>query len=405
MDGTSKPAAVSPEREVLLCCATSELDADRSARLHALLQRGVDWDTLLSTATAHGMLGLVAWHLTGTHAGAVPGAALDRLRAARFAIAQRNLAMTGELCRMLRLLEATGIVAIPYKGPCLAMQVYGNLALRQFVDLDVLVRPEDVAKARRLFEAEGYRPTLRLTPGQEKRFLRSGYVYTFAHDDRNVCWELHWDLANPSFAFPLEPMRVWDRLTWTTIGGVRVPMPSWEDLLVLLCVHGTKHCWERMIWLCDVAELLRVAPHMDQVGTLDRARRLGGLRMTLLGLSLASELMGAVLHENVRRQVEADASLPSLSAGVRTRLLARRPTPFSSAGLARYHLRTRERLRDRVRFGVRFLTFPTEVDWTAMRLSGTLSGLYWILRPFRLAGKYGWKFVRGRRASGEDRPR
>jgi hypothetical protein len=200
-------------------------------------------------------------------------------------------------------------------------------------------------------------------------------------------------------------MRVWDRLTWMAIGGVRVPAPSWEDLLVLLCVHGTKHGWERMIWLCDVAELLRVAPHMDQVGTLDRARRLGGLRMTLLGLALAGELMGAPLHEDVRRQIEADASLPSLSAGVRARLLTRRPAPLSPAGRACYHLRTRERLGDRVRYGVRFLTFPTDVDWTAVRLPGTLSGLYWILRPFRLAGKYGWKFVRGRRSSGEDRPR
>ena len=53
-------------------------------------------------------------------------------------------------------LPLQGIAAIPYKGPVLAAAVYGNLALRTFSDLDILV-------------------IMSLKPG-EKRFMKSGEI-------------------------------------------------------------------------------------------------------------------------------------------------------------------------------------------------------------------------------------
>src|SRR3712207_8653927 len=40
--------------------------------------------------------------------------------------------------------------------------------------------------------------------------------------------------------------------------------------LLILCVHGTKHIWGRLSWICDVAELLRTQPDMDWEYVLDR---------------------------------------------------------------------------------------------------------------------------------------
>ena len=68
---------------------------------------------------------------------------------------------------MLEDFENHGITAIPYKGPALALQVYGDLKLRSFVDLDVLVRRSDAARAGTLLAARGYRPHLQLSPAQE----------------------------------------------------------------------------------------------------------------------------------------------------------------------------------------------------------------------------------------------
>jgi hypothetical protein len=48
--------------------------------------------------------------------------------------------LTAELCRLISLFAAADIAAIPYKGPVLGLFAYGNIALRRFVDLDVIVK-------------------------------------------------------------------------------------------------------------------------------------------------------------------------------------------------------------------------------------------------------------------------
>jgi hypothetical protein len=79
---------------------------------------------------------------------AVPKANLAQLRNYFHANAQRNLFLTQELLKLLTLFKTNGISAIPYKGPVLAVAVYGNLALRQFGDLDILVHKRDVLRAK-----------------------------------------------------------------------------------------------------------------------------------------------------------------------------------------------------------------------------------------------------------------
>jgi Uncharacterised nucleotidyltransferase len=70
--------------------------------------------------------------------------------------ALRNVFLAGTLLKLLRLLEAHGIAALPYKGPVLAALAYGNVAFRQFGDLDLLVRPQDADRAKALLWAQGY---------------------------------------------------------------------------------------------------------------------------------------------------------------------------------------------------------------------------------------------------------
>src|SRR5207244_11975507 len=58
------------------------------------------------------------------------------------------------------------------------------------------------------------------------------------------------------------------------LGGTLVRTLSAEHLLLVLCAHGAKHCWERLGWICDVAELLRGTPALDLSGMLAQARSL-----------------------------------------------------------------------------------------------------------------------------------
>jgi hypothetical protein len=76
----------------------------------------------------------------------MPAEWLARLRMQYMMNAARNMKMTAELLRILDALKEAGIKAMPLKGPVLAQQLYGDVALRQFSDLDILVAREDANK-------------------------------------------------------------------------------------------------------------------------------------------------------------------------------------------------------------------------------------------------------------------
>ena len=66
--------------------------------------------------------------------------------------------LTAELIKIMDLYRSQGIQAMPYKGPVLAVQAYGDVTLREFDDLDIVLRQRDMAKANDAIQGAGYRP-------------------------------------------------------------------------------------------------------------------------------------------------------------------------------------------------------------------------------------------------------
>src|SRR5215210_4865854 len=144
------------EDELLLCCARTSRSPEIAARIRALVQEGIDWEYLILTAHLHGVAPLLYWHLHVARSDAVPESVLNHLRDHFHANSLRNLSLTGELLRILRAFRAHGVDAVPYKGPALAASAYSNLALREFIDLDIMVRRQDVQKAKESLAFLGY---------------------------------------------------------------------------------------------------------------------------------------------------------------------------------------------------------------------------------------------------------
>lgn len=409
-DRGSRPGA-RPEDEILLCCARvaehprptaeyprsaaeyprpaaeySQPAADRTERLRALLQQDVDWAYLFATAKRHGMQPLLYWGLNSCCPEAVPPTFLDQLRDHFQNNAQHNLVLTRELLRLLDLFEAHQIPAIPFKGPVLAHSVYGNLALRQFGDLDILVHRRDLPKAGDLLASAGYSSQFDLPSTQELETRRLGQ-WLFIERDRLV--ELHWQLLPRYFGFPLDLEPLWQRLAPVPLAGREVMTFAPEDLLLILCVHGAKHMWERLAWICDVVMLVGAHKGMDWDRLISWARSLGGERMLLLGLFLADDLLGADLPLAIRQRARADPAVRSLAAQVQQWLFAEAAGPPSSTSKFPFHIRARERWGDRLRYVFYKTVIPSVEDADAMSLPPAFSFLYYPLRPFRLLVKYG----------------
>jgi hypothetical protein len=201
--------------------------------------------------------------------------------------------------------------------------------------------------------------------------------------------ELKWDIVGRYFALPMDLTALWTRLTPVLIDGRKIYTFSPEDMLLILCIHGTKHLWTNLMWVTDVSELIQANPGLNWQWLLDQSNTLGSRRMLSLGLFLARGLLGTSLPEKVERQVEADSSVKRLATEVSRRLFDRSNLSPSVWESVAFHCRAREHLSDRAKYGYRLLMTTTPSDRELLEASSSLSPLFSCIRPFRLAGKYG----------------
>jgi hypothetical protein len=368
---------------MLLACARTVVDDARAAQIAVLASGKIDWERLLYLATGHGVVPLLYRSLNSTRPPGVPSSVMERLRNEAQGIAGRNILLASELLAVLDLLHASDVSAMPYKGPALACQVYGDLGLRSFIDLDILVRRGDVSKVRNVLAENGYKPQLEMTAGKQRAILRSECDEVFNGANGRVL-EIHWAITPPFFSFQLQTKDLFARATAIELLGQNVLAPAPEDLLLILSVNGAKDMWNRLEFICRVAELLYRYPQIHWQNTFTRARELGAERMILLGLFLAHHLLGASLPEEVLERIARRKILWNMGNQVCERLFCRPEEMPSLLELTRFRLRSRERLRDRVNYCLKRALTPTHQDLENLTLPTSLEFLYPLFRPFRL---------------------
>src|SRR2546421_2580085 len=352
----TRSASASLEARLLIACARTNLDSEALGQINSLLHEKLDWDYVCRKAYQHGVLPLLYRSLLSCQKEIVPERVHSYLRDSFQENVRFNLCRTRELLKLLRLCEAKGIPTLPFKGPLLAVQAYGDLGLRQFSDLDILVTRADLPKVQDLLLADGYRLALplkgikRIVPALDRRKDQ-----IFVKDDTSkIVIELHWRLTDKYFDFPLDMKRLWQRLVPVSLAGSIVRGLPLEDLILYLCMHGTRHSWERLAWICDVAELIRVHPEIDWDSLMNRARTLGNERSLSLGLFLASDLLGASLPEEVSARIQTDPKVRLVATRVRELLFQQDDNGLDISYWYRHHLLMRERFRDRVRLYIHY---------------------------------------------------
>src|SRR5438132_5980810 len=226
------PEELRPELELLLVCARPHINDERARRARELTQQSLDWDYLVKASSSHGLLPLLYTNLKAVSA-VVPQDHLARLRDLFQKNAARSALLSGELLKILDLFESEEILAMPYKGPSIAISIYGHLALRQFVDLDILVRRQDVWRCQQLLISMGYQPHFNITQRQLPAFLRLGYVQMFTRDKGMSVVELHWGIASRFCMFPLGVERFLRRLVPMNRMGIQGLISSPEDVLII----------------------------------------------------------------------------------------------------------------------------------------------------------------------------
>jgi hypothetical protein len=381
-------ARLSPEVEMLLLCSRVDLSPQSSERIRKLAAQPLDWLRLIASAGDHRVMPLVYRSLEAVCAEAIPALWGGVLEASVPQTALRNLLLSSELVRILDCFEAAGFTGFPYKGPVCAV-AYGNIALRQFGDLDIFVPHRHIRAACDLLhqmeydsEVKNFSPGVGdAAPGQ----------YLFWREQSRYLIELHSERTLRYFPVPLVAQEIEARARPVRLGGREVLTFSPEDNLIFLCVHGAKHFWDRLLWIVDIAEISE-RTNVDWQQMFARARAMQCHRMTVLGLALGQQLLGARLPEPAAREVANCTRLGPLIQEVVTVLLSDvRVWPRATSRLL-FRIRAHDKPVAGLKQALRLATRPTEEDWSLVRLPKWLFPLYTIVRPFHLARKYGWGF-------------
>ncbi|MGB9075890.1 MAG: nucleotidyltransferase family protein [Terracidiphilus sp.] len=340
------------------------------------------WESAITCARQHRIVPLLYERLTKAGV-ALPGEIQDQLRVAYDRNAFHSLANAAELVRILRLLEGRGIPAMPFKGVVLASSVYGTLTIRPAGDLDLLIHAHHLGQASSALRESGYELKTK-TRDDGSPAIEDYYEYHFERASDGMVLELRWrlELTQPRFHHDLGMDWVWPHRRSVKLAGVDVPDIDPERTLLVLCMHGGKHAWSRLIWVCDVAQFLERRQDLDWKALKKEARRVGLARALALGVILARRVCDADVPDDVLLGFESDRGARDLASYFEEALFDEPGrTPNGHMPYSLRLLDVRDRILAMLSPGV---LRPNERDRQMIRLPRAFFPLYYLIRPIRI---------------------
>ena len=389
--GSRTVAEDSPETELLLRCSLPPSVSRDTARIRTLLREELSWERILDLGGRHSILPVLFRHIDAAPDHEVPEAVVDQLRNRTQSRTVRNLQYAEELHAIVRRFENRSIRALPFKGPVLAEHTYGDLAMRAFGDLDILVYRADISAAVDALEDRGYEwveaaPRLDDSPllgGQLTRPM----ICEYELERGNHTVEIRWRVGESELPFGIEFERMWERRDTAAVAGVSLPALDPEDRLLMLAYHGTKHNWCLLKWVADFAVAVeRTAVEWQRL--FRRAKAHGLERKLLLGIALVNGLYGISVPEQVRKRLREDDRAETLAARIETELETPPPERPTSMERLALNARATDSRRDIARMLLqRGRLHPSLFEYKLLPLPGEFHPLYYPVVPIRLAAE------------------
>lgn len=341
----------SPEGDLLVWCARTCVTDELRARICSRVQEPLDWGLVLDLAAYHGVLPLLYRNLSTLCPALVPADTLTKLRQKTQACAMLNRSLAQELGGLCDAFAARSVPVVPIKGATLALSAYGDLTLRDFSDLDLLIPESAIGAAQEVLFSQGYQ---RKDPSNDPAEAEheEGPYHVFIKKRSLFRVDLQWVMAHQHFAFQLDRPEFWAHRSPVKLGNSTVQGLAPEDLLILLCVHGSKHAWEQLKWVCDVAELLRSHQDLDWERIFANATAWRCQRLIYIGLALARRVLDAPISESVYARYSADADVRMLAERMPASLLANPRNGISEEQAVAFYFMLKDTWWERWRFGL-----------------------------------------------------
>ena len=385
---------------LLLDCLSHAPDRMSGACLEQLSSS--DWEVLLEQVAIQRVSPLLYQRLKERDLDVVvPAAIMQTLHELYLPNSARNLRLYHELGEIVRTLQAANIPVIVLKGAYLAKAVYGNIALRPMVDIDLMVPQSDVPLVVEKLLALGYSPLSQFWI--EAQFATSPHLPRFMKPGA-VGIKVHWTITSPRRSYCIEVDELWARSSPVTLAGVEVLGLCPEDLLLHLCLH-TSYQHQFTMGLrpfCDIAETIRCyGDNISWEHVRQRADQWRWRRGVYLALYLAREFVDAAVPDEVLHGLKPADFGETIVAAAKEQVFTDKAMAVAlSTNLA--PLWGPKRLWDKAVYLFKILFPPTQVMSTKYSASPDSPRIY-LYYPVRLRdllvrhGPMTWRLLRGDR--------
>ncbi len=365
----------------LLALLQVDSSTEERERIVRFMDGSFDIYFIARYASRHGIAPLLYKRLHALY----PGHPLtQQLQTLYYATAQENISISARLLQISEQFRSDFIEYRVLKGPLLALDIYGDITLRQYGDLDILIKEEDIGRALESLQHIGYAPLISNFSSDELAATLS--VMGLVHRDTGTLVELHWKPTSDKYAYGWEKIDLWGQSREITLHSKSLKVFGDELNLLYLVLHSSKHLFIRLSWICDLDRYLRTHPDIDWEQVIALAGELRAGRSLSVSLKLANILLRTPLHpllapltddrteELARRIIQGHYGrcVSTMGGWERMRLLMElRDDPGSRAALLFRSF------------------FSVEMsDLETMRLPGPLRRLYPLVRIWRLGVKY-----------------
>ena len=372
---------------IIACCQSSISESDIKFIMETVQDPEFNIQKNLSLAFCHGTLPLLYKTLKSadsTHQ--IPLLARDILPALKqryMTLARKNMLMSSELIRIMRLLKENRINALSFKGPILALQLYGDITQRQYSDLDILIHCEDRESAARLLEDRGYESLLLMGPKQEQIWYKNAKEMSLYNKEKNIHIDLQWQFFDRDYPLHFSLENIWVSAEDIYLNGNQIKTFSPDSLLIYLCIHGSKHLWERIGWIKDIDLLVRSGDlNWEQI---DREMEGSGFeRMFLLGLYMTNTYFRTPLPDSIKEQIREQGWLRKLEDFIVSDWNEKQ-NMFRNTTAMLYLFPT---LESKFKYLTKVIIKPAKNEYRYVDLPEKYYWAYYLLRPYLLIQKY-----------------
>lgn len=386
MKNSKNEFKLKPEDMLILSCGHSQVNEELEKKIMKLVNLDLDWEYIVDMATRHRLRPLLYYNLNKICPDNVPEDVLVSLREFYHSNVRKNLMMTGELVKVMKLLEENGVNAVTYKGPVLAQMAYGNVGLREFGDLDILVGKSYALKAKDLMFSQGYKLIAPIKIS-DADFMKLEAEYIFINKKLGTKIEINWNFEGNFFSFKGDPRLLFDNQIKYNINDFEFLSFSTDNNFLMLSIHAAKHDWTRLSWIMDIAEFIN-KHSINWEDTLKKADKLGVKKILLITLYLTHELWDLELPDIITFEFDSK-SLEKMVRKIKDNIFNEGEKSWNLVEKFFLDIEKRDDKLSGIKDSLNGLTKPTYTDFEDIPINSFLFFIYPILRPFLLIRRYG----------------